>query len=204
MGYTYSYTHVHGCTYITYNGIRREFSSYSNMRLLGSKYYFDLWQLHKKPLSAIVPFVTNIPQEAIYPLYILILQERSSDLKQLDILNIWLLVTYWCWFSLMPCRADLGKWMTKDLDLMNAKVLPEIKVKWGKHSVEEIEENPPKLKNYRNPPQFRKYMESERNLGEGSSLLVLLLQTVRCFLCSPPNKSQIQSDSCSHPLLQFQ
>lgn len=111
--------------------------------LLGSNYYFDLWQLHKKSLSAIVPFVTNLPQEAIFPLYIFILEKASSDLKQLDVLNLWMLVTYGCWFSLMPCRADLGKWLTKDLK--NAKILPEIKVKWGKYSVEEMEENPSKL-----------------------------------------------------------
>lgn len=85
----------------------------------------------------------NLPQEAVFPLYISILQEESSDFKQLDVLNLWMLVTYGCWFSLMPCRADLRKWLTKDF--MNAKVLPGVKVKWGKYSIEEMEENLSKL-----------------------------------------------------------
>lgn len=51
----------------------------------------------------------------MFPLYISILQEGSSDLKQLDVLIYGKLVTYGCWFSLMPCRADLEKWLTKKL-----------------------------------------------------------------------------------------
>lgn len=60
--------------------------------------------------------MANLPQETILTLCISVVQEGSSELKQLDVLKL---------FFFMQWVADLGKSLTKDL--MNIRVLPGVK-----------------------------------------------------------------------------